>query len=147
MPRIKISLPENFLFTTSIPVRISDINYGNHVGNDAVLSITHELRMQFLAKYGFTELDCGGAGLIMTDAAIVFKNELFYGDLIDASVAAADISNTGFTLYYKLQVSRNHQMLLAAVACTGMVCYDYSKKKIAAVPDGLRKILNGRGFA
>ena len=48
MARIKIELPDNFPFTTSIPVRITDINYGGHVGNDTVLSIIHEARMQFL---------------------------------------------------------------------------------------------------
>ncbi len=142
MPRIKVILPDHFIFTTSIPVRIGDLNYGNHVGNDAILSLIHEARMQLLAIHGFSELDCGGAGLIMTGAAIEFKKEIFYGDIINASVAAADFSNTGFTLYYQLQVTRNEKAITAVVASTEMVCYDYSNKKITAVPAALKKILN-----
>jgi acyl-CoA thioesterase FadM len=42
MARIKIELPQSFSFTCRIPVRITDINYGGHAGNDTVLSIIHE---------------------------------------------------------------------------------------------------------
>ena len=45
MGRVKIKFPaENPLFITTIHVRIGDINYGGHVGNDAILSIIHEAR-------------------------------------------------------------------------------------------------------
>ena len=50
MARVKLQLPANFLFSTEIPIRISDINYGGHLGNDAVLSIVHEARIQFLQQ-------------------------------------------------------------------------------------------------
>ena len=85
MARIKIDLPDNFSFTTSIQVRITDINYGGHVGNDAILSLVHEARMQFLKQLGYTELEFAGVGLIMADAAIEFRNELFYGDVVIVS--------------------------------------------------------------
>ena len=73
MARLKIDLPEQFSFSTSIPVRITDLNYGNHVGNDAVLSIIHEARMQFLKSFGYTEMGFAGAGMIMSDVAIEFN--------------------------------------------------------------------------
>ena len=60
MARIKIELPEIFSFTTTIPIRITDLNYGGHVGNDTILSIIHEARMQFLKNAGYTELDLEG---------------------------------------------------------------------------------------
>src|SRR5688500_145929 len=103
MPRIKIDLPENFSFSTTIPVRITDLNYGNHVGNDALLGIIHEARMQFLQHLGYkSELDVAGTSLIMADSAIVYKGEGFYGDVIKAEVAADDISKYGFDLLYRL---------------------------------------------
>jgi len=46
MARIKIDIPSLQLTEIHIPVRITDINYGNHVGNDAFVSIIHEARMQ-----------------------------------------------------------------------------------------------------
>ena len=77
MARIKILLPDKFSFSTSIPIRITDLNYGGHVGNDSILSLIHEARMQFLNEFGFTEMEFGGVSLIMSDVAMEFKNEIF----------------------------------------------------------------------
>lgn len=136
MARIKLSLPENFSFSTQIPVRITDINYGNHLGNDAVLGILHEARMQFLKAAGYSELNLAGVGLIMADVAIEFKTEAFYGDVLTAFVAAGDFSKIGFDLYYKLVKSETETVV--AIAKTGMVCFDYEKRKVVAVPDEVR---------
>jgi acyl-CoA thioesterase FadM len=140
MAKIKIDLPLQFPFTTTIPVRITDLNYGNHVGNDSVLSIIHEARMQFLKSLGYSELDMAGTGMIMSDVGIEFKAELFYGDTIIASVACAGITRIGFDLYYKLETVRSGaagqagKPVLVAAARTGMVCFNYSIKKIVAIP-------------
>ena len=139
MSRIKIDLPHQFSFRTSIPVRITDLNYGGHVGNDTVLSIIHEARMRFLTDKGFTELNIGGPGLIMSDVAIQFKAELFYGDIVNASIAATDFSKVGFDLYYLLEKGDpDNHLLVVATAKTGMLCYDYQRKKITAVPETFR---------
>lgn len=138
MPRIKIDLPAYFPFSTLIPVRITDLNYGGHVGNDTVLSLLHEARMQYLHHHGYTELGLGGAGLIMSDVGIEFKNELFYGDTVKASVAIAEISKISFELYYKLEKETGGKTVLVATAKTGMVCFDYEKKKIMAIPEEVK---------
>ena len=132
MPRIKLELPENFSFHTTIPIRITDLNYGNQVGNDTVLSLMHEARSQFLKHLGYTELNVEGCGLIMSDVAIEFKAELFYGDSIKAFVTAAELSRIGFELYYKLV--RTSDEAIAAVAKTGMVCFDYTRRKVTMLP-------------
>src|ERR1043165_4034989 len=124
MARIKIDLPTFFSFETIIPVRITDLNYGNHVGNDAVLSIVHEARVQYLNKFGYEELNIEGIGLIMSDAVIEFKNELFYGDKIIASVTATEFSKIGFDIYYKLEKEQEGKRILLVAAKTGMICYD-----------------------
>jgi len=134
MPKTKITLPERFTFTTEIPIRITDLNYGGHVGNDSVLSILHEIRVQFLRHHEYTELDLAGTGLIMADVAIEFKSEVFYGETIRAFVAAAEFSRVGFDIYYKLEKLSGTKWVTVAVARTGMVCYNYTQKKIASVP-------------
>ena len=65
MPRIKIKLPEKFIFRTEIPIRITDINYGGHLGNDSLLSIIHEARVRFLKSLGYSESNVEGVGIIM----------------------------------------------------------------------------------
>lgn len=141
MSRIKIDLPANLNFQTSIPVRITDLNYGGHVGNDAILSLIHEARMQFLKNIGYSELEFSGLGLIMTDAGIEFKNELFYGDIVFASVGCANLSKVSFDIFYKLEKKVNDSSQLVATAKTGMVCYDYAKKKVSSIPEEARRKL------
>jgi acyl-CoA thioester hydrolase len=135
MARVKIELPEKFSFETVIPIRITDLNYGNHVGNDTILSILHEARVQYLRHYDLEELDFAGVGLIMNDVAVEFKNEIFYGERIIASVTVGDISKFSFDVYYKLEKENHEKRILVALAKTGMVCYDYSAKKVAVVPE------------
>jgi acyl-CoA thioester hydrolase len=142
MARIKIDLPAAFRFSTTIPVRITDLNYGRHVGNDAILAIIHEARMQFLAHYGYTEMEFAGVGMIMSDAGIEFKSELFYGEIVIASVNAAAFSKVGFELYYLLEKEQAGKKTTVAIAKTGMICYDYERKKIAAVPEGAKEKLS-----
>ncbi len=132
MSRIKINLPDKFAFHCKIPVRITDINYGNHLGNDAVLSIIHEARVQFLAHYGCTELNVFGKALTMADAAIMFKSEGFYGDVLDIGVMPEEFTGYGFDLLYKLTNSKTGATV--AIAKTGMVCYNYEQKKVTQVP-------------
>ena len=140
MSRIKIAFPETFSFTATIPVRITDLNYGNHVGNDAVLSIIHEARVQFLFHNGYAELNCGGVGLIMSDVGIEFKKEIFYGDVLAVQIAAINFSSVGFDLFYRIV---NKENVVVALAKTGMICYNYEVKKIAAVPAEVKAKLSG----
>jgi len=141
MPKTKLELPGHFTFTTDIPIRITDLNYGGHVGNDSVLSLLHEIRMQFLNHHGYTEMDLAGTGIIMADVTIEFRSEVFYGEVLKASVAAAEFSRIGFDIYYKLEKEVNEKWITAAVARTGMVCYNYAQKKIVSVPKEVCTIL------
>lgn len=134
MPRTKLELPAHFPFTTDVPIRITDINYGGHVGNDSMLSLIHEARVRYLRHYGYEEMDMAGVGLIMTDVTIEFKNELFYGDTLRASIAASDFSRVTFDLHYRLEKKTGDKWIPVTFARTGMACYDYTGKKLAAVP-------------
>ncbi len=133
--RIQLQLPDSFSFQTEIPVRITDINYGNHLGNDAILSMMHEARVRFLQSLGYSELDLEGVGLIMADTAIIYKGEGFYGDVLTVKVAAADLNKYGFDLYY-LFLNQNGKTI--AQAKTGMLCFNYSTRKLAALPEKAR---------
>lgn len=138
MARIRIELPEQFTFSTKIPIRITDLNYGGHVGNDTVLSLIHEARVQFLKHFDYDELNLDGVSLIMSDAAIEFKAETFYGDVITAFVAATNFSRVGFDLYYKLMKEET----LVSTAKTAMICYNYESKKVVSIPGKVKEKLS-----
>ncbi len=142
MERLKLSLTTRFSFSTFISIRVTDLNYGGHVGNDTFLSLIHEARQQFLLHHGFAELSIAGVALIMSDVAIEFKRELNHLDRVKISVAAINFDRVGFDLHYLLEVEKEGTMLLAGKAKTGMLCYDYSRKKIMPVPAEVVKKLS-----
>ena len=147
MARVKIKFPDqNPLFSCTIPVRITDINYGNHLGNDAVLSIIHEARMQLLQFFGFTELNAGGNSLIMGDVMIAFRGEAFYGDVLTIQVFAEEITERSFDLLYCISTERNGKQIEIAHAKTGMVCFDYHLRKVTLITPRLKSTLEGVGF-
>ena len=141
MARIKIDMPDNEIAAIEIRVRIGDINYGNHVGNDAFVSIIHEARVQWLQQNSFTEIDTAGTGLIMSDLAIEFKNESYYGEEIAVKIYSGEISKVSFDLYYQLATERNQQIVLLVKAKTRMVCFNYQIRKVSLIPARLLKIL------
>lgn len=137
MSRTRIELPSTFDFSTTIPVRITDINYGGHVGNDSILGLIHEARVLFLKYHGYTEMQFEGPGLIMRDVTIEFKAEIFYGDSLTAQVKAGNFSRAGFDVFYKLMIASK----VVAVARTCMICFDYSTKKVVSLPPAAREKL------
>ncbi len=133
MARVKIELPNEFIFKTEIPIRIDDINYGGHLGNDAVLSITHEARLRFLKQHNFTDLNIGGTGIIMVDAAVQYKGEGFYGDELIIEIGVMDFTKKGCDIVYRC-TNKNTGTVIAIVK-TGIVFYDYNRKKVVSVPE------------
>lgn len=140
MARVKIDLPKTLPFKTTMNIRIGDLNYGNHLSNDAVLAFVHEARVQYLKALGYSELDMEGVGLIMADTAIVYKSEGFLGDEIEIQVGAGEVSKVSFDLFYRL-IKKDTKQEIALVK-TGMVCFDYSSKKVTALPEEARKKLS-----
>ena len=132
MPRIKIELPEHFIFATSIQVRISDINYGRHLGNDSVLSLIHEARYRFFNSLGYKdELSIEGFGTIQADVAIAYKGEAFHGETIKVQIAVAEISRKSFELIYLLSTPQKE----IARAKTGIAMFDYGANKVMSLPE------------
>jgi acyl-CoA thioesterase FadM len=136
MARIKIDMPDNYLFSTTLDVRISDINYANHLSNDSVLSFVHESRVRFLRQYGYTELDVEGLGIIMTDSAIVYKAEGFYGDQVQVDITVGDFNKYGCDIFY-LMTNKATAVEIAHVK-TGIVFFDYEIRKVVTLPEGFR---------
>ena len=138
MPRISIELPDSFIFSTDIPLRITDINYGNHLGNDAVLGLVHEARVRFLVSHSFSEVDIDGCGIIMTDAAIVFVSQGTYGQTVRIEIALADPGPLGCDILYKLSDAVSGKEI--ARVKTGIVFFDYSRNRPLRMPDVFKQL-------
>ena len=143
MARIKIDLPDLFPFETTIPIRITDLNYGDHLGNDTVLAFAHEARVRYLRSLGLSELDAGGAGLTMTDAAVVYRSQGRFGQVIRIQVAASEFGRSSFEMVYRMTDGDTGGDV--ALVKTGMAFFDYGRQKIVAMPADFRERL-GRGL-
>ncbi len=136
MPRTKLDLPLAFQFSTDIPVRISDINYGGHLGNDSLLSLLQEARLRFFQQFAYSEKDVEGSGIIMLDAVVLYRSEAFYGDTLHIEVTVADMSSHGCDLLYR--VTQKVSGKEVARAKTTIAFFDYAKRKVVEVPEGFR---------
>jgi len=138
MARVKLALPERFIFETDIKLRISDINYGGHLGNDAVLSIVHETRIRFLKEHNWTELNVCGAGMIQSDAVIVYKSQAFHGETVNVQLALCDFTSTGCDFLFLLSGRESGKEI--ARAKTGIVFFDYDRNRPLKVPEDFLKL-------
>lgn len=136
MGKIRLELPEKFNFHTEIPVRITDLNYGGHLGNDSVLTLIHEARVRFLKNYGYKELDICGAGLIQADAVIIYKQEAYFGMVIDFAVTVGDFTNAACDFFYVLTDKSTGKEIARAKTRTAF--FDYRLRKKLPVPDEFR---------
>lgn len=147
MARVQIEYPEKKVYTALIPVRVGDVNYGAHVGNDAILRIAQDARIIFYQSLGIKdELSLeGDTGQIIVDAAVVYKAEAFLGDTLRVEIAIDGFSKHGFDMYYRITNEASGKEV--AVAKTGIVCFLYKQKKVARIPTGflasLQQLLQG----
>ena len=137
MARIKIELPASWSFSTELPVRVTDINYGNHMGNDAFLGLLHEARMQWLGQFGWTELISERIGMIMVEIEVRLKSQAVYGDVLKVAVSPVNFGRMGFDLVYLAKKATTG--VEVARARTGMVFFDYTANKLAAMPPAFRE--------
>lgn len=141
MARIELEMPTEYSFSTEMLVRISDINYAGHLGNEAILSIMHEARIRYLKAQGYSEADVEGSSMIMTDTAIVYKAESFHADQLRVDVAVTDFNKYGCDFFYLISHAQSLQEI--ARGKTGIVFFDYAASQIQQVPQAFkRKVLN-----
>lgn len=133
--RVKLHLPdrrENFLCEYQIGV--SDLNYGNHMGNDRFLTLAHEARLQFFDQLGMDELSFFGEALIMSDSMVQYKAQGFRGERLQVKVWVDKIAERSFDLLYSVTKRSEEKPIEMARIKTGMVFYNYESQKIVKTP-------------
>lgn len=132
MPRIKIDLPESFLFSTELPIYIGHINYGHHLDNAQMLALVSEARVRFLKSLGYSELDVEGVGIIVADVAAQYRAEAFHGETLVVEMATDDFNKYGCDLVWRLSDKASAREV--ARGKHGILFFDYAARKAAAVP-------------
>lgn len=138
MARVKLQIPEKPVATVKIPIRVTDLNYGNHVGNDSIVSLIHDARAQWLETNGMSELNIGGAGLVMIDLEVEYKAEIFFPDELTIDIFIGPPAGSAFEVFYAMKTKAGKT---AVKAKTGMACFNFETRKLAPMPEGFLKIL------
>jgi acyl-CoA thioesterase FadM len=124
MQRLKLLCPPGADFSTQLEVRVTDLNYGNHLANQALLGMLHEARVRFLHHLKHDEIgNAETPGIILADAEIQFRHEAFLGDQLKITVFVSDLNSIGFDLYYRVDRISDHTKI--ALAKTSIVFFDY----------------------
>lgn len=132
MPRIKIELPEKFIFSTEIPIYIGHINYGHHLDNALMLSLVSEARVRFFKSLGYTELDVEGVGIVVADVAAQYRSEAFHGETMRVEMAADDFNKYGCDLVWRMSDLATGREV--ARGKHGILFFDYSARKATSAP-------------
>ncbi|MFA7369888.1 MAG: thioesterase family protein [Kiritimatiellales bacterium] len=139
MIRVKLEMPSVYSFRTELAVRITDINYGGHLGNSNVLALIHEARIGFLKSYGYSEINVEGYGTIMLDSVVIYKAQAFAGDVLQIEVAAGEFSRLGCDIFYR--ITNKESGAEVALAKTGIAVFDYASQKRISPPEAFVKTL------
>ena len=128
---------KGFNLTIPYTVRVVDVNYGGHVANSAVLNFFQDARIAYLKNLGsYSELDIGSqCGIILPEAHVRYKAEMFLGDNLVIGVRIKNISRSSFTMEYRIE--RDGEVM--AEGETALVCFDYQKRKPRRLDVGFRE--------
>ena len=134
MARIEIKMVDGFLFETELTIRTTDLNFANHVGNDTFISLMQEARTRFFMSLGYSDLDVEGKGTIITDLAVVYKSQSYYGERLKFELGIGEFNKYGCDIFYRATNAENQKLVLEAK--TGIIFFDYEKNKVTTIPKG-----------
>ena len=121
---------DGFSFVMPYSVRVADVNYGGHVANSAILNYFQDARIAYLAQFGYSEMDIGGCGIIMPEAHVYYRAEMFLGDQLEIGVRVDDVRRSSCVMLYRIEKSGE----VTAEGSTNLVSFDYSKRKPVRLP-------------
>ncbi len=129
---------ERYNFHFEYRIGVADINYGGHVANSAVLNFFQDARIAYLANLGsYSELDLGGCGIIMPEARVFFRQEMFLSEQLVIGVKVKSLKRSSLMMVYRIE--RDGE--LTAEGETPLVCFDYQTRKPCRMPAEFRKHL------
>jgi acyl-CoA thioester hydrolase len=144
MERVRLAFPEaDLVHRHVLGVRITDMNYGRHLGHDALVSLLHEARSQAFAAMGLDESDLGGCQSVVADLAVCYQAEARFPDTLVVDTAVPPPEGRAITVFHRLR--REDDARVVATARLNLLLLDPVSGRSAPLPEGLRRILAQTG--
>lgn len=140
MERVKLDFPaEAVIHRHPLTVRVTDMNYGRHLGHDALVSLLHEARIQAFAALDLPEWDMHGHPSVVADLAIQYQSEARWPDPLVIETAVPDPQGKALTIYQRIYHADSQQIV--ATARVNQLLIDLATGRPAEVPEQVKQAL------
>ncbi len=115
------------------------MNYGRHLGHDALISLLHEARVQAFAALNFAEWDMAGYPSIVADLVVQYQSEARFPDALVIETAVPAPEGKALTVYQRVVQDDGERVV--ATARVNQLLIDMQSGKPVTVPEPLRQAL------
>jgi acyl-CoA thioesterase FadM len=137
MARLHLDFPEDqYYYTTLLTVRVTDINAGNHLGNDSMISMISEARARFLFEFGVAETERDGTGIIVTDLATTYRAEAHARDQLLFEVGVMDFNKYGGDIIFRITRPKDKKWSRWPSRASSSI--NYKTSQVVAMPEDFR---------
>ena len=145
MSNVKIEKYDFYPFSTDLAVRVSDLNYGAHLGYDRVLSLAHQARLVLFEQLQVTELNLGDekTGIVVTEVVVKYMGEGFLNDVLTFEIKPVQVGPISFRFSHRV-TNKNTGRELALMEI-GFVAFDYEKRSLGRIPASFVQKLDALG--
>jgi len=142
MGRTKLHGQKIYEFRTSLVVQPRDVNYGGHLGYDALITLIGTARAQVFRSMDLSELDLGDgrSGILMTDLVGNYRAQAFMFDELLVETHVGDFTRSSFRTFHRVTKDK----ALVALVEAGFASFDYALNRIAPVPASFVKAVADR---
>jgi acyl-CoA thioester hydrolase len=134
--------PQNYRYSTFIPIRYGDMDTLGHVNNAKYLTYLEQSRISYIRDRGMWDGSLSAQGLIIARIEIDYRAPISMDDgQAVVWTRVSRIGNKSFEMTQVVLAERGGQTLTAAEAKTVIVVYDYTTGVTVPVPDSWRALI------
>ncbi|WP_249975740.1 acyl-CoA thioesterase [Vreelandella olivaria] len=140
MERVTLDFPaEAVIHRHPLTVRVTDMNYGRHLGHDTLVSLLHEARAQAFAALDLPEWDMQGYPSVVADLAVQYQHEARWPDALIIETAVPQPQGKALTVYQRIRNPDTDKVV--ATARVNQLLLDFTTGRPAEVPEKVKQAL------
>lgn len=138
MARITLAYPERTVFTCEKRVDPADVSPAEHLRFDRLVYYLLEVLDEYFKTLGIVRTPDQPRSFIVADLAVTFKDEAPIHEQLVIETGIGEVYSKGMEFYFRIRIARNDKPV--AVAKTGVVFFDYTRRNAIPVPSPLTHI-------